>query len=330
MPDAKFTVYSLGAGEHEDIIAELDKVSARLIPLGRLDSEDEIIALTAADADALIVSESPITRRVLSAFTRCKAVLRTGVGFDCIDVQAATDNGIAVINVPDLWTREVANQAMTLLLAANRKLLEQESSVRENHWLPRISAPVGPLHTETVGVVGLGRIGSAFARRIKAFEVELIAYDPFISDAAFEAVGAESVSFDELLARSDYVSVHTPLDDGTYHLIDEDALRKMKPTAILINTSRGPVVDEDALITALQEGWILGAGLDVLETEPPAPDNPLLSMSNTVLTPHAAHYSELSMALRPGRFGAEVAAVLDGRRPMNLVNGPVLEVLPLR
>lgn len=330
MPDTRFTVYSLGAGDHPDIIEELDKVGARLVPLERLDSEDEIIAQTAADADALIVTESPITRRVLSSFDHCKAVLRTGVGFDCIDVQAATDNGIAVINVPDLWTREVANQAMMLLLAANRKLLEQESGVRENRWLPSISAPVGPLHTETVGVVGLGRIGSAFARRIKAFEVELIAYDPLISDDAFEAVGATPVSFDELLARSDYVSVHTPLDEGTYHLIDEDALRKMKPTAILINTSRGPVVDEEALITALQEGWILGAGLDVLEKEPPDADNPLLGMNNTVLTPHAAHYSELSMALRPGRFGSEVAAVLDGRLPQNLVNGPVLEVLPLR
>ena len=330
MADNTFTVYSLGAGDHADMVAELEKVGARLVPLGRLDSEDEIIAQTAADADALIVTESPITRRVLSSFERCKAVLRTGVGFDCIDVPAATDNGIAVINVPDLWTREVANQAMMLLLAINRKLLEQESSVRENRWLPRISAPVGPLHTETVGVVGLGRIGSAFARRIKAFEVDLIAYDPFISDEAFASVGAEPVSFDELLARSDYVSVHTPLDDGTFHLIDEDALRKMKPAAILINTSRGPVVDEAALITALQEGWILGAGLDVLEQEPPDADNPLLGMNNTVLTPHAAHYSELSMALRPGRFGSEVAAVLDGRLPQNLVNGPVLEVLPLR
>ena len=209
-------------------------------------------------------------------------------------------------------------------------MLEQEASVREDRWTPRISAPVGPLHTETVGVVGLGRIGSAFARRIKAFEVDLIAYDPFISDDAFEAVGATSVSFDELLERSDYISVHTPLNEGTHHLIDEEALRKMKPTAILINTSRGPVVDEAALIKALQGGWILGAGLDVLEQEPPDTDNPLLGMSNTVLTPHAAHYSELSMELRPRRYGVEVAAVLDGRRPMNLVNGPVLEVLPLR
>lgn len=333
MPDTNFKVYFIGGqnpgADHSDTIEELEKVGAELVPLPRLETEDEIIE-QAADADALIVSEAPITRKVLSSFANCKAVLRTGVGFDCIDVPAASDNGIAVINVPDLWTREVANQAMMLLLSANRKLLEQESSVRENRWSPRISAPVGPLHTETVGVVGLGRIGSAFARRIKAFEVELIAYDPFISAEAFEAVGAESVSFDELLERSDYISVHTPLDDGTYHLIDEDALRKMKPTAILINSSRGPVVDEQALIAALQQGEILAAGLDVLEQEPPDPSNPLLAMDNVVLTPHAAHYSELSMSLRPRRYGVEVAAVLDGRRPMNLVNPQIMEVLPLR
>ena len=329
MPDTELTVYSLGGGNRQDTIDELEKVGARLVLLPRLESEDEVIE-QASDADALIVIESPITRRVLSSFDHCKAVLRTGVGFDCVDVPAATDNGIAVINVPDLWTREVANQAMMLLLAANRKLQEQERSVRENRWNTMISAPVGPLHTETVGIVGLGRIGSAFAQRIKGFEVNLIAYDPFISDEAFEEVGARSVSFDELLAESDYISIHMPLDDGTYHLIDEDALKKMKPNAILINSSRGPVVDEAALIKALQEGWILGAGLDVLEKEPPDEDNPLLTMDNVVLTPHAAHYSELSMELRPRRYGIEIAAVLDGRKPMNLVNPQVLEVLPLR
>ena len=329
MPDTRFTVYTLGVGNHQDMIEELEKVGARLAPLKRLESEDEIIE-QAADADALIVTESPITRRVLSSFDRCKAILRTGVGFDCVDVPAATDNGIAIINVPDLWTREVANQAMMLLLAANRKLLEQERRVRENRWSSLISAPVGPLHTETVGIVGLGRIGRAFAQRIAGFEVELIAYDPFLPDELFEEVGARSVSFDELLAESDYVSIHMPLDDSTHHLFDEDALRKMKPNAILINSARGPVVDEAALIRALQEGWILGAGLDVFEKEPPDEDNPLLTMDNVVLTPHAAHYSELSMELRPRRYGAEVAAVLDGRKPMNLVNPQVLEVLPLQ
>ena len=336
MSDAKFTVYYIGhspgsahRSDHRDTIEELNKVGAELALLPQLESEDEVIE-QAKDADALIVVDSPITGKVLSSLHKCVTVLRTGVGFECIDVPAATDNGVAVINVPDLWTREVANQAMMLLLAANRRLLAQESSVRENRWMPRIPAPVGPLHTETAGILGLGRIGSAFARRIAAFEVDLIAYDPFIEDDVFEAVGARSVSFDELLEESDYISVHMPLDDGTYHLIDEEALRKMKPNAIVINTSRGPVVDEEALIKALQEGWILGAGLDVLEKEPPDADNPLLGMDNVVLTPHAGHYSELSVGLRPRRYGVEVAAVLDGRKPMNLLNPQVLEVLPLR
>ena len=306
MADNTFTVYSLGAGDHADMVAELEKVGARLVPLGRLDSEDEIIAQTAADADALIVTESPITRRVLSSFERCKAVLRTGVGFDCIDVQAATDNGIAVINVPDLGTREVANQAMMLLLAINRKLLEQESSVRENRWLPRISAPVGPLHTRPSASSDLGASAApsrAASRRSRWSLSRMIRSSPTRLSRPSARSRCRSTNF---WRGSDYVSVHTPLDDGTFHLIDEDALRKMKPTAILINTSRGPVVDEAALITALQEGWILGAGLDVLEQEPPDADNPLLGMNNTVLTPHAAHYSGTVYGAEAGpvRFGS--------------------------
>ena len=197
----------------------------------------------------MIVVESPITRKVLAALGQCKAVLRTGVGFDCIDVEAATEHGIAVINVPDLWTREVANHAISLLLACNRGLVRLDREVRGGRWMPRMSWPVGPLHTETVGVVGLGRIGSAFARRIRAFEVELIAFDPYIPDSAFEAVGASSVSFEELLGRSDYVSVHTPLNEETHHLIDESALRKMRRTAYLINTSRFESVSSLPILT---------------------------------------------------------------------------------
>lgn len=332
MPDKKLTVYYIGhrpSSNHGDTIEELERVGAELVLLPLLDDEDEIIRQTPG-ADALIVLESPITRKMLAALGQCKAVLRTGVGFDCIDVDAATEHGIAVINVPDLWTREVANHAISLLLACNRRLVGLDRGVREGRWVSAISSPVGPIHTETVGVVGLGRIGSAFARRIRAFEVELIAFDPYIPDSAFEAVGATPVSFEELLGRSDYVSVHTPLNEETHHLIDESALHKMRRTAYLINTSRGPVVDEAALIKALREGWLQGAGLDVLEKEPADPDNPLLQMANVVVTPHAAHYSDQSLQVRPRRYGAEIAAVLDNRKPMNLVNPQVLEVLPLR
>jgi len=334
MTDQKFKVCYIGirpTAKLEDTFEELEKVGATMELLPFLDDEDEIIAQTKG-ADALIVVEAPITRKVLTALGKdqCKAVLRTGVGFDCIDGDAATDNGIAVINIPDMWTREVANHAMTLLLTSNRMLVNQHTEVRNQTWSPTPTAHFGPLHTETVGIVGMGRIGSAFARRIGAFETEVIAYDPYIDVAAFEAVGATSVSFDELLSRSDYISVHTPLNDETHHLIDAEALSKMKPTAYLINTSRGPVVDEKALINALQQGQILGAGLDVLESEPPDPSNPLLSMDNVVITPHSAHYSQLSMAIRPRRYGLEIAAVLEGRKPINLVNPPVLEFLHLQ
>ena len=334
MTEQKFTVYYIGirpTTNLDDTIEELDKVGAKLEPLPFITDEDEIIRQTQG-ADALIVVDAPITRKVLAALgdDQCKAVLRTGVGFDCIDIEAATDNGIAVINVPDMWTREVANHAMTLLLTCNRMIVNQLNDVRNKTWSPTPTAHFGSLHTETVGIIGMGRIGSAFARRIGAFETEVIAYDPYIDDTAFEAVGATSVSFDDLLSRSDYVSVHTPLNDETHHLIDAEALSKMKSNAYLINTSRGPVVDETALIHALQEGQILGAGLDVLEHEPPDPNNPLLSMDNVVITPHSAHYSQLSMAIRPRRYGVEVAAVLEGRKPMNLVNPPVLEVLHLQ
>lgn len=211
MPESRFTVYFIGHGpnpRNSDMTDELDKVGAALVPLPRIHSEDEIIERT-ADADALIVSEAPITRRVLSSLPNCKAVLRTGVGFDCIDVPAATDNGIAVINVPDLWTREVANQAMTLLLSANRKFLEQERAVRENRWAPTISAPVGPLHTETVGVIGLGRIGSAFARRIAAFEVELLLFRG-ASSAAEAGLIAEPASGQLLVAGASAVVFGLP------------------------------------------------------------------------------------------------------------------------
>jgi len=332
MADKKFTVYYLGLSRSSnsgDMIEELDRVGAELVPLPLLDDEDEIIRQTPG-ANALIVVESPITRRVLAALSQCKAVLRTGVGFDCIDVPAATEHGVAVINVPDLWTREVANHAVSLLLACNRGLVGLDRDVRRGRWGPSTPRPVGGIHAETVGVVGLGQIGSAFARRMRAFEAELIAFDPYIPDSAFKSVGASSVSFEDLLGRSDYVSVHMPLNEETYHLFDESALRKMKRTAYLINTSRGPVVDEAALIKALREGWLQGAGLDVLEKEPPDRDNPLLGMDNVLITPHWGHYSDPSIQVRPRRYGAEIAAVLDHRKPMHLVNPKVLELLPLR
>jgi len=261
---------------------------------------------------------------VMSALEGLKVVVRTGVGYDVIDVPAATDLGVIVVNVPDIWVREVANHALALLLAWNRKIITLDKNVHAGKWGGGVpGAWTGSLHGETVGIVGLGNIGSAFARRVAAFETKLIAHDPYVEDSRFRALGVERVSLEALAERSDYVSVHTLLNAETRHLIGEAFFKRMKPTAILINTSRGPVVDELALTKALKDKRLAGAALDVWEREPVAADNPLLGMDNVIATPHAAYFSSPAVAEVPRRCGEEVARVLTGQRPINVVNPEV-------
>ena len=330
MAEQLFKVYVIqgrNPRDFSDCREALARVPAQLESIPFTRQEDEIIE-RASDADALIVSSSPMTRRVMSALKRLKVVVRTGVGYDVIDVPAATDLGIVAVNIPDIWTREVANHALALLLAWNRRIPTLYSEVKAGVWQSQPPGPVGALHGETVGIVGFGNIGKVFARRVSALETHVIAYDPYVDDAQFAALGVERVlSLGELAARSDYVSVHTLLNAETHHLINEAFLRQMKPTACLINTSRGPVVDEQALIRALQEKWIAGAALDVQAHEPPAPDNPLLRLENVILTPHAAHYSTAAVAQVPRRCGEEVARALTGERPLHVVNPEVYAVL---
>ena len=330
MAEKSFKVYVIQGRNPRDYSAcqaALATVPAHLESLPFTRQEDEIIA-RARDADALIVSSSPITRRVMSALKDLKVVVRTGVGYDVIDVPAATDLGVVVVNIPDLWIREVANHALGLLLAWNRQIPTLYQEVKSGVWQSRVPGPGGALHGETVGIVGFGNIGRAFARRVGAFETHVIAYDPYVDNARFEALGVERVfSLGELAARADYVSVHTLLNAETRHLINEAFLRQMKPTACLINTSRGPVVDEQALIRALQERWIAGAALDVREQEPATGDSPLSHMDNVILTPHAAYFSTPAVARVPQRCGEEVARALTGQRPLHVVNPEVYTVL---
>ena len=326
MPDRPHQVYVVqgrGQRDYTDTQAALAAVPARVVTLPFIGAEDELIGRT-RDADALIVSASPVTRAVMSALEGLKTVVRTGVGYDVIDVPAATELGVVVVNVPDLWVREVANHALALLLAWNRKIITLDRNVHAGTWVSGVpGAHTGALHGETVGIVGLGNIGSAFARRIAAFETRVIACDPYVPEARFAALGVERVSLEDLAARADYVSVHTLLNDETRHLIGEAFFRRMKPTAILINTSRGPVVDEAALTRALREGRLAGAALDVWEQEPVARDNPLLAMDNVIATPHAAYFSSAAVAQVPRRCGEEVARVLTRQRPLNVVNPEV-------
>ncbi len=326
MPDRPYQVYVIqgrGQRDYSDTQAALADVPARVTALPFIGAEQELIDKT-RDADALIVSASPVTRGVMSALEGLKTVVRTGVGYDVIDVPAATDLGVIVVNVPDVWIREVANHALALLLAWNRKIVALDRDVHAGTWVSGVPGPhTGAIHGETVGIVGLGNIGSAFARRIAAFETRVIACDPYVPDAHFGALGVERVSLDELAARSDYVSVHTLLNDETRHLIGEAFFRRMKPTAILINTSRGPVVDEAALARALEDKRLAGAALDVWEKEPVTRDNPLLKMPNVIATPHAAYFSSAAVAQVPRRCGEEVARVLTRQRPLHVVNPEV-------
>jgi len=324
--DRPFKVYVIqGRGERDyaDCQTALDRVPAQMISLPFIGDADEVIART-RDADALIISSSPVTRRVMESLEGVKAVMRTGVGYDVIDVAAATELGVVVINVPDVWIREVANHALALLLAWNRKIVTLDREVHAGTWSSRVPGAVtGSLHGETVGIVGLGNIGSAFARRIAALETHVIACDPYVDDARFKALGVERVDLPTLAARADYVSVHALLNAETRGLINEAFLRRMKPTACLVNTSRGPVVDEAALVRALQERKLAGAALDVFEQEPLAADSPLRRMDNVILTPHAAYFSSPAVAQVPKRCGEEIARVLLKERPINVVNPEV-------
>jgi len=326
MTDRSYHVYVIqGRGQRDfaDCQAALAPVPARMTSLPFIGDPDELIART-RDADGLVVSTTPVTRDVLSALEGLKTVVRTGVGYDAVDVPAATELGVIVVNIPDLWVREVANHALALLLAWNRKIITLDRQLHAGVWTSGVpGARTGSLHGETVGIVGLGNIGSAFARRAAAFEMTVIACDPYVSDAHFAALGVERVTLEQLAERADYVSVHTLLNDETHHLIGEAFFRRMKPTAILINTSRGPVVDERALAQALVDKRLAGAALDVWEREPVATDHPLLAMDNVIATPHAAYFSSPAVAQVPRRCGEEIARVLTGQRPLNVVNPEV-------
>ena len=326
MTDKSYHVYVIqgrGQRDYADCQAALAPVPAKMTALPFIGTEDELIA-KARDADGLVISSSPVTRNVMSALEGLKVVTRTGVGYDVIDVPAATELGVIVVNIPDIWVREVANHALALLLSWNRKIVTLDRQVHTGTWGGGVPGPhTGSLHGETVGIVGLGNIGSAFARRIAAFETTVIACDPYVDDARFKALGVERVTLEALAERADYISVHTLLNAGTHHLIGDAFFRRTKPTAILINTSRGPVVDEQALYRALVDKRLAGAALDVWEQEPVKADNPLLKLDNVIATPHAAYFSSAAVAQVPRRCGEEVARVLTGQRPLNVVNPEV-------
>lgn len=248
------------------------------------------------NADIVVVNMVPITREVIAGWQRCKLVIRHGTGYDNVDIPALSAAGIPLVYIPDYCTEEVAEQAISLLFACarrvvlGRKMLD-ESSARGSWDFTEI-IPIFRMEGRTLGIVGCGRIGSTVHRKLKTFGFNFLCCDPYLSETRKQAIGEEFVDLETLLRRADFVTIHTLLTDETRHLINATTLSYMKPTAVLVNTARGPIVDAYALAEAIKSKTIAGAGIDVFDTEPPAPDYPLFGLANAVLTPHLAWYSE--------------------------------------
>ncbi len=285
---------------------------------------EEIIAL-APQADAILTCWKDVPPEALDIAPSCRIVSRYGIGLDNIPVGRATELGMLVTNVPDFCLEEVSDHVMALLLATARQLLPLARTADRSDWTRDTPQPIPRVRGQTLGLIGFGNIGRALVPKALGFGLRVIAYTPRLR--AEDAPAGVEVTNDlgALLAASDYVTIHCPLTDETTHMIDAGALAQMKPSALLINTSRGGVIDEAALIRALDEGQIAGAALDVTDPEPPAADNPLLSMENVIVTPHAAFYSVAATADLARKAAENVVTVMKGDVPKTLINAEVLD-----
>lgn len=309
--------YSLEMESLNTVGAEIMEVAAT--------SEAEFIK-EARYADALIARGRRITKEIINGLENCKVIALGSVGADSVDIEAATKRNIPVTNVPDVFIEEVADHTIMLILATYRRLLTMDRYVRDGKWSegrPLLSS-FPRLMGQTLGFVSFGHVARATAFRARNFGLRMLAYDPFIEELVMSEYGVEPVGLTELLKTSDIVTMHAPAIPECYHMLTEEHFRMMKREALFINNGRGPTVDEKALIKALQEDWISGAGLDVLEQEPPELENPLLHMENVILTPHVASASSRMWPETRRRVGQEITLVLTGRWPRTCVNPSVL------
>jgi D-3-phosphoglycerate dehydrogenase len=282
-------------------------------------TEDDVVA-RCADADGLLVQYAPITDRVLDALPRLRVVSRYGVGVDTVDVEAASRRGVLVANVPHYGTEEVSDHTVALLLTMARATARLDASVRTGQWDVGTAMPLHRIAGRLLGVVGFGAIGRAVARKARALGYRVVAYEVTAEAGSTADDGTPLVTLDDLLAHAHAVSLHVPYLPATHHLIDEARLRQMRPDALLVNTARGGLVDTAALVRVLDEGHLAGAALDVLETEPPSPDDPLVRHPRIVVTPHAAWYSEESVTVLKETCVRNVLDALAGREVPYTVN----------
>lgn len=307
--------------EFPDITVEqevLQAIDAQVLHIRNL-STPEALA-TARRADALMVTIQQVSADLLSGMAHCRIISRAGTGLDAIDIPAATARGIWVTSVPDYSVEEVSTHAIALLLAYARRLPQLINSTGQGIWDSKFVRPIPRLQGQTLGIVGFGRIGRAVSTKAQGLGLRVMTFDPFIKPEEIRTAKVEPVSWDTLLETADYISLHVPLTDQTRRIVNADALTHVKPTAFLINTARGALVDQDALLDAIGRGALAGAALDVLDVEPPAPNHPLLHHERIMVTPHIGWYSEAATHDVRVRASEEVVRVIRGERPRSPVN----------
>lgn len=320
---AKYTAVVVNLGYESYRIEQdiLRTVDTKLVVVPKDCQSEEEVIVAAGGADAILVREAPVRAKAIQALDRCKIIARYGVGVDNIDLNAARDRRIYVANVPGYGTEEVSDHAVCLLLACIRDLLGRDGNLRQGKFETDIQDPIFRSTGKVLGLIGYGQIGQAFHRKWKGFlPRRVLVLDPLVERRVIEENGGEPADMDTLVSESDYISLHAPLTPETRHLIGERTLRMMKPTAILVNTARGELIDEAALVRALQDRWIMAAGLDVFEREPLKADHPLLGLPNVVLTGHVGWYSKDAVVELQTRAAEEIRRVFSGQAPKCWVN----------
>jgi D-3-phosphoglycerate dehydrogenase / 2-oxoglutarate reductase len=313
----------------DSVFPNLDSAGALLAKVGaeiRLaqESTPEAILEVARDADALLTTYAKITGDMIRQMRNCRIIARFGIGIDNVDVPVATSQGIVVTRVPDYCLDEVSENAMALLLALARKIPFANSQTHAGNWKMLELVPIHRLRGKVLGLVAFGQIPRLVAPKAKAFGMRVVTYDPYVPDEVLSSCAVERVDFDELVRMSDFISIHTPLMPATHHLFNADVFTRMKPGAYVINTARGPIIDEAALAQALDMKQIAGAALDVMEKEPPG-GSALFGRANVILTPHTSFYSEESLVDLQIKGAEEVARIFTGQAPRNPVNPEVLK-----
>lgn len=330
---AKYRVVVLGSEDSDQLEIEREELKDIDCELVYESPKSEGEAMEAVrEADAIMMRVRYATEQVINATEHCQVLAVSAHGFDWVDVDALNEKGIILTNGAGMCNEEVANSAVAFTLALNRKLLPANTMVKSGEWDRMALRPIQPLDQQTAGIVGFGAIGQSIARKLGGWRMERLVYDPYAYPwVIFEHGVEQAQSLLELCERSDYVIMAVPQNKETYHMMSEEQFKAMKKSAYFINVCRGPVHDEQAVIKALQEGWIAGAGLDVLEDEPPARDNPLLKMGdNVMLAPHLAGTSERSAWLSRKRSAEQVAQALRGEWPMAVRNPEVASKIPAR